>query len=215
MRGVGRSVAFRRNDYLLTAGAASDAVLLLESGVVKVVLVASDGTEFIVGFLGRGDLVGELGVLNRQPRSAHIIALTSVTATQVAGRHFIRLRSRHLDVLELVDRVLDRRVRNADEGQLVLARDVTSRLASSLVRWASDLGETTEDGLLMLGISQKDMAQAIAVSEKSVEASLGALRSAGLIKTWRLGYLVAEPARLASITRSSGEDLLVLPEFRG
>lgn len=215
MRDVGRSVAFHRNEYLLTVGAASDSVLLIESGVVKAVLVASDGTEFIVGFLGRGDLVGELGVLNRAPRSAHIVALTPVTATQVAGRHFLRLRSRYSDVLELVDGVMHRRVRNADEGQLALARDVTSRLGASLVRWARDLGEVTEDGLLMRGISQRDMAQAIAVSEKSVEASLGALRSAGWVRTWRLGYLVVDPVKLSSITRSSGEDLLLLPEIRG
>jgi len=201
---VGRATAFRRGQYLIMAGSTSEDVLLIEQGVVKAVLVARDGAESVAGFLGAGDLVGEIGVMSGQPRSAHIVALTSGRAIRVSSREFLRMRSEHRDVLRLVDEVWHRRQRQSDERQLALTRDVTSRLAMSLLRWARDLGEPTPGGLLMRGISQRDTAQAIAASEKSVEAALRVLRSAGMVKTWRLTYLIPAPALLEARIGRSG-----------
>ena len=196
LRAVGRPVVFRRGDRLIVAGTASDDVWLLESGLVKVALADLDGMELILAFLGGGNLVGELSALGSGIRSAHVVALRSGRAVRVSGRHFARMRTTHPEVLELVDRTWRKRQQVTDDRHRDSARDVTSRLAISLLRWARDFGEPTEHGLLTRGISQRDIAQAITVSDKSVEAALRTLRAAELVKTRRLSYLIFQPARL-------------------
>lgn len=194
LRENGRAASFRRGEHLLTAGTASDKVLLLETGVAKVVLPTRDGAESVLGFLGAPDLIGERGVMSGRPRSAHVVALTNGRVVHVAARTFVRLRTEHADVLDLVDRILLRRQDTADARQLAAAHDVTARVAVSLLRWAREFGQQTENGLLMRGISQRDIAQALTASEKSVEVALRALRGAGLVHTGRLRYLLTDPA---------------------
>jgi CRP-like cAMP-binding protein len=121
----------------------------------------------------------------------------------VAASLFLGLRTKHADVLDVVDRACHQRQRHNDDRQLTLTRDVTSRLATSLLRWARDFGEPTPHGLRMYGLSQRDIAQAIGASEKSVEAAFRVLRSNSLISTWRLNYLIFEPRSLeAAVDRA-------------
>lgn len=187
---------FQRGDRLITAGADSDEVLLVESGLVKVVLLARDGTESIVGLLGRGTLLGEAGVMGCQPRGAHIVALVAGRAVHLAGSTFLRLCNEDEGVRGLVDHTWRKRQQDADYRQLTQTRDVSTRVAMYLLRWARDLGGKSNGGLLLRGPSQRDIAQAISASEKSVEAALALLRGAGLLKTSRLTYLLTKPEAL-------------------
>lgn len=204
LRESGRTANFTRGAHLLTAGAPSDEVLLLEAGLVKVVLPARDGSESVLGFLGAPDLIGERGVMSRQPRSSHVVALTSGRVAHVSARTFLRLRAEHADVRDLVDRTLLRSQERSDARQLAAVRDVTGRVAVSLLQWARDFGQQTEHGLLMRGISQRDIAQALTASEKSVEVALRALRSAALLETGRLRYLIISPVELHRRFNRSG-----------
>lgn len=196
LRESGRSAGFARGAHLLTAGVPSDEVLLLEAGLAKVVLPARDGSESVLGFLGAPDLIGERGVMSRQPRSSHVMALTPGRVTHVSARTFLRLRAEHADVRDLVDRTLLRSQERADARQLTAVRDVTGRVAVSLLQWARDFGQQTEHGLLMRGISQREIAQALTASEKSVEVALRVLRNAALLETGRLSYLITDPVEL-------------------
>ncbi|GAB3300316.1 helix-turn-helix domain-containing protein [Parasphingorhabdus pacifica] len=108
------------------------------------------------------------------------------------------------DVRELLDETWRKRQQNADDRQLAQTRDVPTRVASALLRWAKEFGRTTEQGLLMRGLSQKDIAQAVCASEKTVEAVLGDLRNAGLLRTERLRYWLPAPHALeARVTGDS------------
>ncbi|WP_037068826.1 Crp/Fnr family transcriptional regulator [Pseudonocardia acaciae] len=196
LRQSGRAASFTRGERLLIAGTPSDEVLLLEAGVAKVVLPARDGSDSVLGFLGAPDLIGERGVMSRQPRSSHVVALTAGYTVHVAARTFLRLRAEHTDVQDLVDRTLLHSQERADARQLAAARNLTARVAVSLLQWAADFGQQTEAGLLMRGISQRDIAQALTASEKSVEVALRALRNAALLETGRLSYLITNPDEL-------------------
>ena len=48
-----------------------DALYVVASGQVKVVLVAEDGREVILSVLGPGSFFGEMAILDDEPRSAH------------------------------------------------------------------------------------------------------------------------------------------------
>lgn len=197
LRGVGRPQSFRRGDFLMTAGAPSGEVLLIESGSVKVVLAAENGSELIAGIYGPGELIGELGVMSGRPRSATVVAHLDGSAVHVPRESFLRLLEHDRDILVLVNDTLRRRLHNADHRQLAIAsRDVPTRVAAQLLAWAKAYGEDTGAGLLVRGLTQRDLAQVVTASEKTVESALKLLRSAGLLKTWRRSYLLPDPGLL-------------------
>jgi CRP-like cAMP-binding protein len=191
-----RSRLFSRGEHLITAGRASDEVLLLESGLVKVVLPTREAREPITGLYGPGDLLGEIGVTSGAPRSAHVIALVSGAAWHVAGSQFLALRDENPNVRRLIDETWRKRQRNADENQLRQMRDGASRVAMCLLSWAREFGTEIDSGLELRGVSQQDLAHAVAMSVKTIEPFLHELRKLGLVRTSRLWYRLPEPERL-------------------
>lgn len=188
MRAAGALRDFAAGERLINAGSDSDEVLLLESGLVKVVLPTGQDREPITGLYGRGELLGELGVTGGAPRSAHVIALVAGAAWHTAGSRFVTLRSTNPDVQRLVDETWRQRQRNADEHQRSLMRPVPVRVAMCLLRWARAFGEETDGMLELRGVSQVEVAQAVAASVKRVEEALHVLRRSGLVRTGRLWF---------------------------
>ncbi|MDT7787589.1 MAG: family transcriptional regulator, cyclic receptor protein [Pseudonocardiales bacterium] len=204
MRTGRRPRQFRRGEHLITAGTSSDEVLLLESGLVKVVLPTSDAREPITGLYGPGDLLGEIGVTTGAPRSAHVIALVAGTALHVAGSHFLALRDNDQDVRRLVDETWRKRQHNADENQLRQMRTGAPRVAMCLLTWAREFGTQVGSGLELRGVSQQDLAHAVAMSVKTVEPFLHVLRERGLLITGRLWYRLPSPDGLGHFIASTG-----------
>src|SRR3954452_3160377 len=66
------------------------AVLLLLKGRVKVALVGPQGREVILGFVGPGELVGDVAALGGGPRSATVEAVDAVRALVVPRAAFER-----------------------------------------------------------------------------------------------------------------------------
>src|ERR1044072_7816709 len=118
LRYVGQPRPFRQGELLMLAGSPSDEVLLIERGTVKVVLSAPNGSESILGFYGRGELIGELGVMSDEPRSATVIAHLDGVALRVPGDAFRVVLQQDKDALVAVNEMLRRRLQNADHRQL-------------------------------------------------------------------------------------------------
>ena len=195
LRAGRRARPFRRGQHLITAGTPSDEVLLLESGLVKVVIPTGGAREPISGLYGPGTLLGEIGVTSGAPRSAHVIALTSGAAWHVAGSHFLAMRDDR-GVQRLVEETWRARQRNADENQRRQMRSGAARVAMCLLAWAREFGTETGSGLELRGVSQQDVAHAVAMSVKTIEPFLHTLRRHGLLRTGRLYYLLPSPDRL-------------------
>ncbi|MBP2473979.1 CRP/FNR family cyclic AMP-dependent transcriptional regulator [Crossiella equi] len=198
LRRNGRVRDFHRQQTLLSAGAESDEVLLIESGQVKVLLSGGNGTELIAGFYGPGELIGELGVMYAEPRSATVIAHTAGSAVHVPRATFLSLIRTNQEILLLVNSTLQQRLRSADNRGLAVAfQDVPTRVARQLLHWAKLRGEHTDQGVVIRGMSQKELAQSVGASAKTVDAALKRLRAERLVETGRLRYLLPDPRRLA------------------
>jgi CRP/FNR family transcriptional regulator, cyclic AMP receptor protein len=200
LRQAGQRRPFERDDRLMTIGTTSNEVLLLESGVVKVLLSAGNGSELIVDLYGPGELLGELGVLSGRPRSATVIGHSAGVAVHIPGAVFRALAKRHADVLVMINTTLERRLRNADDRQIAMAsRDVPTRVDYQLLTWARKHGELTLGGLEVRGITQRELAQAVNASDKSVDDALHQLRRDELVATGRLWYVLPAPQRLKQL----------------
>src|SRR5215218_3639979 len=91
----GMSRTFERGQALFHEGQLSDRVVLLRSGRVKVTSTTPGGREVVLAFRGPGELVGELGAIDDEPRSATIVAVDSVEALTIPPRDFLAFLEEH------------------------------------------------------------------------------------------------------------------------
>ncbi len=138
---LARERSHSKGSVILSQGDPGDALFLIRTGQVKVTVIAEDGREVILSVLGPGSVFGEMALLDDEPRSAHVIAMTDTTLLQLRREDFrARLRtSPELSVALL--RELSRRLRRADDtiASLMLL-DVNGRVAHLLIELAREEG---------------------------------------------------------------------------
>ena len=70
-------------EILFREGDASDALYLVISGRLQASVAGADGTPRVVGEIGRGESVGEMGVFTGEPRRATVTALRDTVLVQI------------------------------------------------------------------------------------------------------------------------------------
>jgi CRP/FNR family transcriptional regulator, cyclic AMP receptor protein len=184
----------------MLAGSPSDEVLLIESGAVDIVLTAPEGVESIIGRYGPGELIGDIGVIMRRPRTAGVVGQQEGNALHVPGAAFRALVERDKDALMLVYELMCRRLLKADRRQLALAsRKVRHRIAAQLLDWAEDFGDPQGPTIVVRGVTQQYLARTIGASLKTVEGELGKLREERLLETGWQRFVLLRPELLESL----------------
>jgi CRP-like cAMP-binding protein len=161
-----------------------DALFVIASGKVKVVLYGETGREIILSILRSGDFFGEMALLDKQPRSANVVA---VEESQLLGldreafqAHIATNPSTALAVLA----EMSRRLRHADEviGNLALL-DVYARVALTVRDLAQKQGEPVDGGLLIKERpTQQEIAGLIGTSRETVSRALSDFARRGLLE---------------------------------
>ena len=73
-RVVGRK-SYPRNSTVIAAGDVTDALYIVISGRLKVMMSDDEGREVILAILNQGEFFGEMGLIDEAPRSATVIAI--------------------------------------------------------------------------------------------------------------------------------------------
>ena len=195
---------FRRGEVLFHEGDPGDALFIVASGAVKVVVPSEEGEEAILATLKRGDFLGELALLDGAPRSASAIALEATDALTLPREQFRALADAEPAIrgalLEAMARELRRLTKHVAELHFL---DLTGRLAARLVRLAEEHGERLPDGSVRLDapLTQSDLAAMIGATRQSVNKLLGEFEEEGLLRLERDSIVVADVAALARAAR--------------
>lgn len=191
---AGRRRDFRRGAVLFREAERSDSVMVLRSGRVKVSVDTANGTEVVLAVRGPGTILGELSAIDRQPRSATVTAIESVSAFALTLEEFETYLRGHGRVAVLLMRTLVGKLRDADRKRIEFgAHDTTGRVAARLVEMAERFGQPNADGIrIALPFSQDELAGWIGASREAVSKALGTLRSAGTIRTSRMSVVVLD-----------------------
>lgn len=170
-----------------------DSLFVVRDGRVKVVLVAEDGREVILGVLGVGEHFGELSLIDDQPRSAHVIAMEDATLLVLRREDFRRRVESSPSVGWALLIELSRRLRQADGkiGGLVLL-DVPGRIARLLLDFAlADNGTVIEKPL-----THQTIANMIGASRETVSRTMREFQDMNWVKVERRRISLADPAAL-------------------
>src|SRR3954470_1220922 len=75
-------------DSLFRAGDPGDGCYRIQTGLVKIVVASRQGEERIISLLGPGAIVGELSIIDGEPRSASVIAVSDCALAFVSRAKF-------------------------------------------------------------------------------------------------------------------------------
>lgn len=124
------------NSVLFDTGDASTSAYLVIDGVVRVERLLESGERITLGRLGRGHVVGDMGLLSGEARSATAVSEDDTVALRLDRSNYLRLRDQghpaatwlleevHLRMGERVEASYDRVVRMHQEPEL--ARELPS-----------------------------------------------------------------------------------------
>ncbi|MEO6067538.1 MAG: Crp/Fnr family transcriptional regulator [Gemmatimonadota bacterium] len=195
-----RERSYPKGSVILFEDDPGDALYLVVSGQVKVVLIGEDGREVILSVLGEGSFFGEMSLLDDEPRSAHVIAMEDSVVLALRREDFrARLRSSPEVAIALL-KELSRRLRRADDqiGSLVLL-DVNGRVAELLAR----LGTEEGGDRITRKLTHATIAQMIGSSRETVSRTMRELQDRGLIAVTRQEITLTDRAGLQALSRRS------------
>ena len=197
-RVVGRK-AYPRNTTIIAAGDPTDALYIVISGRLKVMMSDDEGREVILAILGSGEFFGEMGLIDDAPRSATVIAIEPCELLTISNADFKKCLSENFDIAMAVMRGLVKRLREADKkiGSLALM-DVYGRVARLLMEMAEDVdGER----VVTKKLPKQDIAKMIGASREMVSRVMKDLQTSGYIEV-KGGSIVLREAMLMSEARA-------------
>ena len=114
LAGLARRRKYPKGSVILFEDDPGDALYIVVSGHVKVVLIGEDGREVILATLDDGDFFGEMSLIDDEPRSAHVIAMQSSNLLILRRDDFQRCLEETPRIAIGLLRALTRRLRLAD-----------------------------------------------------------------------------------------------------
>jgi CRP/FNR family cyclic AMP-dependent transcriptional regulator len=90
-----KPVKLAADRILFLADDPGDSCYRVEYGLLKVTMVSRSGIERILSFIGRGGIVGELAILDGQPRSASVVAVRDTELSRLTRTEFDAFAERH------------------------------------------------------------------------------------------------------------------------
>jgi CRP/FNR family cyclic AMP-dependent transcriptional regulator len=195
-RGVERTLG--RGRTLMNQGEAGESVALLLRGTVKISAISADGHEALLGLRSDGDLLGEMAVATRAPRSARVVAATEITVRVLPEREFCAYLEHWPGAAVQVTAAVVRKLRAANERRAEFqSRSAAERVAIILADTAARVGHAVPGGV-SIGpeITQADLASLATVSVSTIEKVLQALERDGLVERHRRALVVVDPRAL-------------------
>lgn len=161
-------VIFRKGD------ASDSTCYLILDGAVKVSVPSKDGQETLLAVLGQGDVVGEMALLDRLPRSATVTALKSCELCQLTTSTLDWLAREDGAIFRQLLRVLSARVRAGNETSHLQQMPLKARLARTLLRMADGFGEQLPDGRILIRqkVSQAELGRMVGAARENINRQL-------------------------------------------
>ncbi len=185
VKASGRPRRWDRGATVCSEGDTSDWVLVITSGRAKVSSHTAAGTEVVLAVRGPGALIGDMGAISGEPRSATVTALEPLEGIVIGD--FTGFLHKQARIAVLLLEMMIGRLRDSDRKRIEYgAFDTTGRVATRLLELADRYGERTAAGVrVALPLSQDELAGWTGASREAVSKALRSLRDRGLIETGR------------------------------
>lgn len=171
------------------------------SGRLKAMAPGRDGKELVFGVMGPGDVIGEIAVVDSEPRSATVVALDDSELLALHRRDLTPFLESHPKAAIGLAGVLAMRVRRLSSyAEDLFFLPLGSRMAKTLLALASVEGQGDSVRVLReIRLAQQDLADMLGTTRESVNKQLRLWEQEGLIAISRARLRVLDAGSLAAI----------------
>ena len=198
--GALRARRFRRGETIFHGGDPGDALFIVASGSVKILVTPEDGSEpAILTVVGPGGFFGELALLDGAARSATAVAVERVETLVLRRDAFDHLVDDDAGIRRALLGALASEIRRLTaQVEDLHFLDLPARLASRILRLAA-AEQAAADGEVRIPwpYTQSELAGMIGGSRQSVNRLLADLADEGLVRIEREVLVVSDVRRLA------------------
>jgi CRP-like cAMP-binding protein len=168
---------FKRDAYVYRRGEDGDFLVAVMSGRLRLCLSSPDGKEILFSMIERGEMVGEVSVIDEKPRATDLIVDADSTLMIIYRKDFIPLlMSSPEAMISMMRTDFNWLRRYIHTIELTALQDVPLKFVHYLLGLARDYGEEKDGKIhVQAHLSQKEMAQQIGCSRESVNKQLAAL----------------------------------------
>lgn len=111
----------------------SETAFLILDGSVNVYRIDENGDEIGICILGSGDIVGEMSLIDHEPRSAFVKTLTETTVLTLSQTDFVNILQKHPKIAIHLLSSLSKRLRTTNQHlEDVLSKSLTTRTWNTL-----------------------------------------------------------------------------------
>jgi len=158
IRAIMDEMKFKVGQTIVREGETGDLFYIITEGEVQVTIRDADGENVILHDLGPGGFFGELSMLTKEPRSARVIAVSSVTVLALERDEFftflqkrpsaaidvlIELGGRLHDMDAILSHTASRNANVVDEESLTFGQRIADTVADTMGSWPFIITQTT------------------------------------------------------------------------
>ena len=175
------------------------------AGAVKICVPSAFGRDAIFSILRRGEILGEIALLDGRERTADAIALTDCELLVIERRNFVPLILAHPEVgLKIMEVLCARLRRTSEQVQDVTFLNLPTRLAKALLRLTAD-AEREAPSSRKVTITQREISQIIGRSRESTNKQLRIWAKHGWVRLERGAVTVLRRDKFVDIAESDSE----------
>jgi len=180
--GVGKTIAtYQPTDVVFSQGDASDSVMYIQEGAVKLSVLSRGGKEAVVAMLGPGDFFGERALAGHPVRLEAATAMTATTVRIIPKRQMIRLlHQQHAFSDRFITYMLARNIRIEEDRVDQLFNSSEKRLARALLLLAR-YGKSDQTHRVLPKISQETLAEMVGTTRSRVNFFMNKFKKLGFI----------------------------------
>jgi CRP-like cAMP-binding protein len=195
---AGRTI-FRKGDWC-------DGCYIILKGALKVTLPVRNGRQVLLALLGRGDVVGEMALLDKLPRSATVTVAQACELCHLCPATFARLTATDAEIVRQLVRVVTARLRASNDTYALQPMSLQVRLARALMHLSHRFGELLPDRrtLIRQRISQSELAHMAGATRENVNRQIAVWGRERLLSRISGYYCLELPSAFESIAR--GDD---------
>lgn len=185
LAGTAQRRTWASGKVIFQRGDAGDHMLAITAGRVRLSLGTAQGKELMLRHLEAGDILGELAVLDGQPRSADAVALDDTTAIVLRRTRFLEVAATHPDLGMSVARYLCSMLRNTNfQMESIALYDLQMRLIRFfLFSLRQAHGDKLPDRVVLhMSFNQTDLSAVLGASRPKINQALQALIAEGAIQ---------------------------------
>ena len=170
------AVIFRENDE-------GNEMFIIIQGIVEIRKATGASSSKVLTTLQKGDMFGEMAIIEKQPRSASAVAVQPTRVLVLNEKLYDNMVGTNPDFARKMNKILSERIRRADAIiQNIMTTNRQNQLWTGLVQYAKDKGVATFKGSRVSIAEFTSWAVAhLGLGEKDVQGILAQLLKRGVI----------------------------------